>query len=107
MRVRSPGSSSSAIGDASLIAHQALAALGGRSLGHSLAIESVLDLLGAGPCLLVLDNCEHLIEGCAMFARAVLHGTKTTSILASGDAGRDRWLARRFERDDLSSATGY
>ena len=86
----------SAIGDPSLIAHQALAALGGRSLGHSLAIESVLDLLGAGPCLLVLDNCEHLIEGCAMFARAVLHGTKTTSILATsrvtlGVAGEHVW----------------
>jgi non-specific serine/threonine protein kinase len=73
----------SPLGDPNLIPHQVLAALGGRSGGQSLAIETVLDLLGKSPCLLVLDNCEHLIEGCALFARAVLNGTAGTSILAT------------------------
>jgi predicted ATPase/DNA-binding SARP family transcriptional activator len=84
------------IADPSLIAHQVLTALGGRSGGQSLAIESVIELLGADRCLLVLDNCEHLIEACALFARAILHGCPTTSILATsreglGVAGEHIW----------------
>jgi predicted ATPase len=33
--------------------------------------------------LIVLDNCEHLLDACAGFADAVLHGSHATRILAS------------------------
>jgi predicted ATPase/DNA-binding SARP family transcriptional activator len=99
----------SPVGDPNLIAHQVLSALGGRSAGQTLAIESVIKLLEAGRCLLVLDNCEHLIEGCALFARAVLHGTTTTSILATsrealGVAGEHVWPVPPLSLPDAARA---
>jgi non-specific serine/threonine protein kinase len=99
----------SAVIDPNLIAHQVLSALGGRSGGQSLAIETVLDLLGGGPCLVVLDNCEHLIEGCALFARAILHGTSTPSILATsrealGVAGEHVWPVPPLSLPDAARA---
>ena len=40
--------------------------------------------LGAGRrLLLVLDNCEHLIQSCAEMVSALLHGTTTVRILAT------------------------
>jgi predicted ATPase/DNA-binding SARP family transcriptional activator len=82
--------------DPNLIAHQVLSTLGGRSSGQSLAIESVLERIGTAPYLLVLDNCEHLIAGCALLARALLHGCPATTILATtrealGVAGEHVW----------------
>ena len=59
-------------------------------------LDTLLDVLRRRRLLLILDNCEHLIEGCAAFAEQVLRhsaGTRTlaTSREALGVAGEVAW----------------
>jgi predicted ATPase/class 3 adenylate cyclase len=51
-------------------------------LGMSL-IDLVLNYLRAKNLLLILDNCEHLIDACASFADQLLHASPGLKILAS------------------------
>jgi predicted ATPase/class 3 adenylate cyclase len=46
-------------------------------------IRTLLDWLSNKELLLILDNCEHLIETCAKFADEVLHASRLTRILAT------------------------
>ena len=41
------------------------------------------DYVRAKTALIILDNCEHLIEGCAQFADTLLHAAPQVKILAS------------------------
>ena len=59
-------------------------------------IDTLLDVLRHRSILLILDNCEHLIESCASFAELVLHqssGARTlaTSREALGVPGEVAW----------------
>ena len=59
-------------------------------------LDTLLDVLRRRRLLLILDNCEHLIERCAAFAEQVLRhsaGTRTlaTSREALGVAGEVAW----------------
>ncbi len=45
--------------------------------------DQVAALLGGEPSLLVLDNCEHLIGGCADFVATLLAASSTISVLAT------------------------
>ncbi len=59
-------------------------------------LDTLLDVLRRRRMLLILDNCEHLIERCATFAEQVLRhsaGTRTlaTSREALGVAGEVAW----------------
>jgi predicted ATPase/DNA-binding SARP family transcriptional activator len=59
-------------------------------------IESLADLLKTRPLLLVLDNCEHLIEACARLAHRLLETCPPLRILATsrqslGIAGEVVW----------------
>ncbi|MBW8482546.1 ATP-binding protein [Actinomadura parmotrematis] len=47
------------------------------------AADSVADALGARPALLVLDNCEHLVEGCASLAAVLLARCPGLRLLAT------------------------
>jgi len=63
--------------------------------GRPLA-ETLMEHLGAKKMLLVLDNCEHLIEACARFAVALLSSCPGLRILATsreslGIAGETNW----------------
>lgn len=60
-------------------------------------VDGLVDLLRARTALLVLDNCEHLIEACADLVEAVLHGCPEIRILATsrealGVRGERAWL---------------
>jgi predicted ATPase/class 3 adenylate cyclase len=46
-------------------------------------LVTLLEWLRPKELLLILDNCEHLIDACARFADAVLHTSRGTRILAS------------------------
>lgn len=46
-------------------------------------LETVLEFLRRRRLLLVLDNCEHLVEACARFADQVLHRCPEVRILAT------------------------
>jgi non-specific serine/threonine protein kinase len=59
-------------------------------------LDTLLDFLRHRELLIVLDNCEHLVEACARWAEKVLHtsaGTRTlaTSREALGIAGERTW----------------
>ena len=49
----------------------------------SQALEALLGYIGPRQMLLVLDNCEHLIEACAQLAEAVLKQCPQVTILAT------------------------
>ena len=46
-------------------------------------LNTLLDVLRRRRVLLILDNCEHLIERCATFAEQVLHHSRGTRMLAT------------------------
>lgn len=60
-------------------------------------VAELAGILGSGPLLLVLDNCEHLVEACAELAEGLLRATPALSILATsrealGVRGERAWL---------------
>ncbi len=50
---------------------------------HRTALQVLADYLRPKSILLVLDNCEHLIEACAQISEALLHACPKLHILAS------------------------
>src|ERR1700730_7578602 len=57
--------------------------LGLRQGGDEISFESIAREIGARKLLLVLDNCEHLIEGAARLAETLLGSCPNTTILAT------------------------
>lgn len=49
----------------------------------SRSIESVADHLGGRPVLVVLDNCEHVLERCAELVHRMLAGSRSARILTT------------------------
>ncbi|MFF7790192.1 BTAD domain-containing putative transcriptional regulator [Streptomyces sp. NPDC007991] len=56
--------------------------------GHATAdpVPGILGVLGSGPALLVLDNCEQVIEGAAGLVRALVSSSKDLRVLATSRA---------------------
>jgi predicted ATPase len=59
------------------------AALGIREEGSTPAVEQILKRLAAGRMLLLLDNCEHVIDGVAGLIEALLAGSDATVVATS------------------------
>jgi predicted ATPase/DNA-binding CsgD family transcriptional regulator len=79
-----------------LVAEGAARALGVRPAGRTPA-EALLDYLEPRETLLLLDNCEHVIEGCAGLADALLKACPGLKILATSREalrvpGEKTWL---------------
>jgi predicted ATPase/class 3 adenylate cyclase len=77
--------------------------------GHPL-MTTILDWLGNRELLLVLDNCEHLIDASAKFADSVLHSNRAASILATsrealGIAGESAYHVPSLESPELTQAS--
>ncbi|HUH97362.1 MAG TPA: AAA family ATPase, partial [Anaerolineales bacterium] len=71
------------LADPSLIVQTIASALGlHEQLGMSLN-ELLLDFLRAKDLLLIMDNCEHLVEACAQLADQMLHTCVNIKIVAS------------------------
>jgi len=80
-----------------LVPHHVADALGVRRDGIRSAADAVLEALREWEALLVLDNCEHLVEACARLAEALLRGCPRLRILATsrealGIGGERAWL---------------
>jgi predicted ATPase/DNA-binding SARP family transcriptional activator len=58
-------------------------ALGVREESSRPPLVTLLEWLRPKELLLILDNCEHLIDACAKFADAAIHASRGTRILAS------------------------
>jgi predicted ATPase/DNA-binding winged helix-turn-helix (wHTH) protein len=72
----------SPLGDASLIA-PAVANLFGLAVQTYDVVPALIERLREAPTLLVLDGCEHLIEGAAALAEKLFHRVPTLHLLAT------------------------
>jgi predicted ATPase/class 3 adenylate cyclase len=69
-------------------------------------IETLVDYLRPRALLLILDNCEHLIEACARLADTVLHACPHVQLLATsreglGIAGEVTWSVPSLSVPDV------
>jgi predicted ATPase/class 3 adenylate cyclase len=71
------------LSDPALVPFAIASTLGVREEPGRPLIRTLLDWLSNKELLLILDNCEHLIETCAKFADEVLHASRLTRILAT------------------------
>jgi predicted ATPase len=94
------------LSDPDLVPQAMASALGVREVpGHSVT-EVLREHLKAADLLLVLDNCEHLIDGCAALADALLRVCPDLKILATSRealsiAGEISWLVPPLSVPDL------
>jgi predicted ATPase/class 3 adenylate cyclase/DNA-binding CsgD family transcriptional regulator len=72
-----------AVTDPDSVATTALAAVGAYQSPGAAPTELLSMALGREPSLLVLDNCEHLIEGCARLAAGLLSANPMVRVLAT------------------------
>jgi predicted ATPase/DNA-binding SARP family transcriptional activator len=71
------------LADPGLVAAQVMEALGVRQAGDVPVIEALRFRLRSAELLLVLDNCEHLLDACADLAGALLAGSPGLRVLAT------------------------
>jgi predicted ATPase/DNA-binding winged helix-turn-helix (wHTH) protein len=72
-----------ALTDPALVPSAVTAVLGLKLGGDEISAESVARAIGARKLLLVLDNCEHVIDAAARFAETVVRMCPRTTILAT------------------------
>ena len=71
------------IGDPGLVGVQVMEALGVRQAGGAPVIEALRYRLRSADLLLVLDNCEHLLDACAELTLELLAGAPGLRVLAT------------------------
>ncbi|MBX7133016.1 MAG: tetratricopeptide repeat protein [Fimbriimonadaceae bacterium] len=69
--------------DSELVPQLVEHALGVHERQGTTRVQDLVDAIGREPTLLVLDNCEHLIDACADLADALLKGCAGLRILAT------------------------
>src|SRR6185436_9698284 len=69
--------------DPTLVPQTLLAIFNLREDSHRSPLEVLIDYLRAKTLLLIIDNCEHLIEACAQISEDLLHACPGLKILAS------------------------
>ena len=95
--------------DQELVAQRIAAALGVPLAPDRPAVVSIIDHLGDGDGLLVLDNCEHLAAGCAAVVDRLLRAVGGLRILSTsreplGVAGETTWPVLPLALPDLERA---
>jgi predicted ATPase/DNA-binding winged helix-turn-helix (wHTH) protein len=71
------------LSDPALVPFAVATVLGLKQGGDAISFESVAREIGARKLLLVLDNCEHLIEGAARLAETLVRSCPHTTVLAT------------------------
>jgi predicted ATPase/DNA-binding CsgD family transcriptional regulator len=71
------------IEDPLLVAQAVLSALGVQDLSAGLSLSSLTEYLAGKRLLLVLDNCEHLLDACAVLASTLLAACPDLHVLAT------------------------
>lgn len=69
--------------DPNLVPVAVAEAMGLRTDGRPLSAERIARLLGQGRALIILDNCEHVIDTAALFAETILRLTTKAVVLAT------------------------
>ena len=62
----------SALSESGLVAQAVIATLGVNVSDGWSVTEGLVEMIGEKPVLLVLDNCEHLVDGCAALTHTLL-----------------------------------
>jgi predicted ATPase/DNA-binding winged helix-turn-helix (wHTH) protein len=71
------------VSDASLVAPEIASALGLHIGGNNITAEALARAIGRRKLLLIVDNCEHLIDAAAKTVETVIHRCPCVSILAT------------------------
>ena len=71
------------VADPGLVAAQVMGALGARQAGDVPVLDALVYRLRSAELLLILDNCEHLLEACAGLAGALLRAAPGLRVLAT------------------------
>ena len=71
------------VAEPALVAAQVMTALGVRQAGDVPVLEALIYRLRSAELLLVLDNCEHLLDACAALAGALLRAAPGLRVLAT------------------------
>src|SRR5260370_15138021 len=74
------------LSDPGLVPTAVTGVLGLKLGGDEISAESVARAIGARKLLLVIDNCEHVIDAAAKLAETIVGMCPRTSILATGRA---------------------
>jgi predicted ATPase/DNA-binding CsgD family transcriptional regulator len=94
------------LAEPSLVAQAVASTLGVREQPGRSLTETLSDYLASKKVLLVLDNCEHLIEACAKLAESLLRSCPELRVLATsrealGIAGEVAWPVPSLSLPDL------
>ena len=89
-----------------LIPQTILTAAGIQTQQGYTTLESLIDFLRQKASLLILDNCEHLIEACARLVNTLLNAAPNLKILASsrealGIKGEQAWRVPSLSAPDI------
>ncbi len=95
------------LSDPDLVAQSVASALGVRETPGRPLAEALADHLGPKETLLILDNCEHVIDACAALVDALLHACPNLRVLAASRealnlAGETTWLVPPLSLPDSS-----
>lgn len=71
------------VGDAELVTKTVMTSLGLRDESSQWPVSRLIEYLASKRLLVVLDNCEHLLDACAVLADAVLREAPSLRILAT------------------------
>jgi predicted ATPase/DNA-binding CsgD family transcriptional regulator len=71
------------LGDARLLEQTVAAACGAREESRRTIIEAIVEQLGEGKSLLILDGCEHLVDACAELASKLLRSCPGMTLLVT------------------------
>ena len=75
------------LSDASLVPQQIAKALGVQEQANTPLTETLIEFLRERELLVILDNCEHLLDACAQLAQSLLAQSLHLSILATSREG--------------------
>jgi predicted ATPase/DNA-binding CsgD family transcriptional regulator len=103
------------VSDGESVAAVALVAVGGAQQPFTTVLDQLVTVLRPESTLLVLDNCEHLGEECALLIEALLEGCPRVAVLATsreplGVRGEVTWRVASLSlptADDVISSTDY
>ena len=84
------------ISDPDLVAQTLMTTIDVREQAGRGPIDALIDYFGSKAALVVLDNCEHLLEPCALLAESLLHACPKVKVIATsreelGVPGEIRW----------------
>lgn len=71
--------------DSRLVSTEAAIAIGLRPHGNNV-LSSIIDAIDGRKLLLILDNCEHVLEGASSFVADLLRASKSAKVLATSRA---------------------